>query len=617
MKSFDILLKKSIKAEKELRFYIYAIFVLATVFSFLIFLSSNQTFVELLYRENGMVSIMYVLICTVLIAIYIYLKSLYRNYFDQIRKDIGILISMGMPRKKLKKRLIVENLGFIIMADAAGVTVGFCVYAIVILHFILDRDENIFNGVLIGIFWLAVISILFVCLMGIVYNQRIINNQNIYEIISNRDGKMKRNTNGAVQARVGFFFLVGGNCVLLYNKIGMVEHSNLLPIVSVCIVCIGIYFTVLSFGYWFSVILQRKKGASWNLILLNEIRNHYRNSAKALSAYAIINWLLVFLMVIIMMLGLENWSLDASDSPFEYVLEFGENQYGDMESFLLQQQNSIRECYMIPSVDGYAIYGETGITMIPEKSYNAIMGRMLNIESGHTIVLSQLDRSMVSITKEADGREWHYWEIDEEIPIDVEGNKYCFFTDYEIWEYLFNCEDSQRRILILNDEDFSTVAQQGFLFYKLCINLTENACFDSNIVSENIRLIGKWDHYLRIQKENRILIFSLVTTLVVLCILLLLTQHMQYISEKNGRKRDYNLQITLGIEKDCREKVRKKSLWIKNLLPVFIGGLTGCLCTICFIKDMNMYLAVLPFTIFLLECIMQICVYFIESRFNF
>ncbi len=209
MKSFDILLIKSIKAEKELRFYIYAIFVLATVFSFLIFLSSNQTFVELLYRENGMVSIMYVLICTVLIAIYIYLKSLYRNYFDQIRKDIGILISMGMPRKKLKKRLIVENLGFIIMADAAGVTVGFCVYAIVILHFILDRDENIFNGVLIGIFWLAVISILFVCLMGIVYNQRIINNQNIYEIISNRDGKMKRNTNGAVQARVGFFFSGG------------------------------------------------------------------------------------------------------------------------------------------------------------------------------------------------------------------------------------------------------------------------------------------------------------------------------------------------------------------------------------------------------------------------
>ncbi len=616
MKSFDILFRKSIKAEKGLRFYIYAIFVLATVFSFLFFLSSNQTFEELLYRENGMVSIMYMLICTVLIAICIYLKSLHRNYFDQIRKDAGILISMGMPRKKLKKRLITENLGYIIMADVAGVTVGFCVYTVVILHFILDRDVNIFDGILAETFLLAVISILLVCLVGIVYNQRILSSQNIYEIINNRNGKMRRNVNGAVQARIGFFLLVCGNGALLYNKIGRAEHSNLLPIVSVCIVCIGIYFTVLSFGYWFSVILQRKEGAGWNLILLNEIRNHYRNSAKALSAYAIINWLLIFLTVIIMMLGLENRSLDTSDSPFEYVLEFGENQYDDMESFLLQQQNSIQECYMIPSVDGYAIYGETEITMIPEESYNVITGKMLNIERGHTVVLSQLDRSMVSITKEADGREWHYWEIDAEIPIDVDGNKYCFFTDYEIWEYLFNCEDSERRILILNDEDFSTVAQQEFLYYKLCINLTDNACLDSDIISENIRLIGKWDRYLRIQKENRILMFSLTAMLVVLCILLPLTQHMQYISEKNGRKRDYNLQTTLGIEKDCREKVRRKSLWIKSFLPVFIGGLTGCLCTICFIKDMDMYLAVLSFTVFLFECIMQLCVYSIESRLN-
>ena len=110
--------------------------------------------------------------------------------------------------------------------------------------------------------------------------------------------------------------------------------------------------------------------------------------------------------------------------------------------------------------------------------------------------------------------------------------------------------------------------------------------------------------------------FSLMTMLVVLCILLLLTQHMQYICEKNGRKRDYDLQITLGIEKDCREKARKRSLWVKNFLPVFIGGLTGCLCTICFIKDMNLYLVVLSFTVFLFECIMQFFVYFMEDRFD-
>lgn len=615
MKSFDILFKKGIKAKKELRFYICAVFVLAAVFSFSVFLSSNQTFVELLNRERGRISIVHMLICAVLIAITIYLKALHKNYFDRICKDIGILISMGISRKKLRKLLAVENLGSIIMADAAGTSVGGCVYGIVIWHGILDKNENIFNAALIGIFCLAFISILFVCLMGIVCNHRIINSQNVFDIIHHRDEKMRRHANGAAQSRIGFFSLAAGTGSLLYNKIGRAgqEHSNLLPLVSVCVVCIGIYFTVLSFGYWLSVILQKKEGTGEKLILLNEIRNHYKNSARALSAYAMINWLLVFLTVIILMLEMENLSLDTSDSPFDYVLEFGEEQYHDIESFFRKQPNSIHESYMIPSLDGYAVYGETEITMISEKSYDEITGKTLHIKSGHTVALSQLDRSMVNITKETDGREWHFGKIDEEIPVDVDGNQYGFLTDYEMWEYLFNCEDPQRRILILNNEDFSAIEQGSFLNYKLCINLTDHTFLDGSMMPENTRLIGKRDRFLRIQKENRILIFSLLTMLAVLCILLLLTQYMQYISEKKGRKRDDILQTTLGMERDCREKARKKSLRIKNFLPVLIGGLTGCICTICFIKDMNRYLAALAFTVFLFECMMQTFIYFMES----
>ena len=71
---------------------------------------------------------------------------------------------------------------------------------------------------------------------------------------------------------------------------------------------------------------------------------------------------------------------------------------------------------------------------------------------------------------------------------------------------------------------------------------------------------------------------------------------------KKRREKDYILQTTLGIERDGR---------------VLIGGLTGCMCTICFIKDMDIYLATLAFTVFLFECMMQFFVYFFESRFNF
>ena len=78
--------------------------------------------------------------------------------------------------------------------------------------------------------------------------------------------------------------------------------------------------------------------------------------------------------------------------------------------------------------------------------------------------------------------------------------------------------------------------------------------------------------------------------LVVLCILLLLTQHIQDISEKKRREKDYILQTTLGIERDGREKAREKSIQIKIFTRID-WWLTGCMCTICFIKDMDIYLA--------------------------
>ena len=100
--------------------------------------------------------------------------------------------------------------------------------------------------------------------------------------------------------------------------------------------------------------------------------------------------------------------------------------------------------------------------------------------------------------------------------------------------------------------------------------------------------------------------------LAALNIILLFTQVTQYCSGKNRRKRDFYIQLTLGIKEGDKEKTRRQSLQIKNFLPVLIGGLAGCLCTICFIKDMNIYLAALSVAVFGVEIVMQIGVYAVE-----
>ena len=59
-------------------------------------------------------------------------------------------------------------------------------------------------------------------------------------------------------------------------------------------------------------------------------------------------------------------------------------------------------------MEAETVYGKMKITLIPEDVYVEMTGENLGIESGHIIVLSQLDRSMVNIQKMPDGREWHY-----------------------------------------------------------------------------------------------------------------------------------------------------------------------------------------------------------------
>lgn len=617
MESFDSLLGKSIKTGKEFRLYVGAVLILSVAFSFLAFLACDRTFEELLQRENGMISIMYLILCGILAAVFLYLMCLYRNFLSANIRNLGILIAMGVPRRRLKKYLLTRTAVPVVMAVVAGVVFGYGIYAIVILNGVIHTGKTILQDISIPLLLSAVLIMIFVCYAGIIWNHRTLSCKNILDIVNERETKMKRKGRPEVMAAAGLALLVAGNIFLLINKIGAHEYSNLVPLISIVTVICGVYLSVLSFGHWSPAVMRYRDKSRKSLLLINEIRSYYRNDAKALSAYAIINWINIFLIVVILMLWQENAGMDFSDSPYDYVLEFEEQGYDAMTEFVNQNEGALQERHILKSLKAATEYGITGeVILVPEEDYNEMTGRKLELEKGHMVVLSQLDRSMVDVITEPDGREWHYWEIDQEIPMDVCGYQFSFVTDYEIWEYLFNCEDSQQRILILNDDDFQNAAQHGPLQYRLCINLVEGKSLNISSMDNKIqpvRILGRQEHFRKMQRENNILIVSLIAMLTVLNIILLFTQFTQYYSGKKNRKRDSYIQLTLGIKEGDKEKTRQKSLQIKNFLPVLIGGLTGCLCTICFIKDMNIYLAVLAVIVFLAEIVMQMGVYVVEK----
>ncbi len=616
MESFDSLLRKSIKTGKEFRFYVGAVLILSAAFSFLVFLACDKTFEELLQRENGMIGMMYLILAAILAAVFFYLMCLYRNFLSANIRNSGILIAMGVPRKKLKKNLLIRTAIPVVTAVVAGAVFGYGIYDIVILNGVIHTGKTIFQDISIQLLLTVILILISICYVGMMWNHRVFNYKDILDIVNGREAKMKRSGRAKVMAAVGLVLLVVGNLFLISSKVGTKEPSNLLVLISTVTVICGVYLSVFSFGYWFPAVLAYRDKSRKSLLLINEIRSHYRNDAKALSAYAIINWINVFLTVVIVILWLDNALLDYSDSPYDYVLEFGEQGYDDMTEFVNQNEDSLYERHILRSLDG-TTDGGWEVVLIPEADYNEMTGKALEIEKGHMVVLSQLDRSMVNIIKEPDGREWHFWEIDDEIPMDICGYQTSFVTDYEIWEYFINCEDSQQRILILNDGDFGMAAQHGSLQYKLCVKLVEGKSLDISSPDEkmqSVRILSRQEHFMKMKRENNILIVSLIAMLAALNIILLFTQVTQYCSGKNSRERDSYIQLTLGIKEGDKAKTMQQSLQIKNFLPVLIGGLTGLLCTICFIKDTNIGLAVLAVGVFLAEIVMETGVYIVEKR---
>ena len=614
MGSFDSLLRKSIKTGKEFRFYVGAVLILSAAFSFLVFLACDKTFEELLQRENGMIGMMYLILAAIFAAVFFYLMCLYRNFLNANIRNSGILIAMGMPRKKLKKHLLIRTVIPVVTAVVAGAVFGYGIYDIVILNVVIHTGKTILQDLSISLLLSVVLILIFVCYVGVIWNHRVFNDKDILDIVNGREAKMKRIGRAKVMAAVGLVMLVVGNLFLINNKIGTKEPSNLLVLISTVTVICGVYLSVFSFGYWFPAVLNYRDKSRKSLLLINEIRSHYRNDAKALSAYAIINWINVFLTAVIVILWLNNTMLDDSDSPYDYVLVFEEQDYDAMAEFLNRNEDAVYERHILKSLEG-TTDGGWEVVLIPEADYNEMTGKALELEKGHMVVLSQLDRSMVNITTEPDGREWHFWEIDYEIPMDICGYQTSVVMDYEIWEYFINCEDSEQRILILNDDDFEMAAQNASLQYRLCINLVEGKSFTISSPDEkmqSVHILGRQEHFMKVKKENNIFIVSLIAMLVALNIILLFTQVTQYYSEKNSRKRDSYIQLTLGIKEGDKEKTRRQSLQIKNFLPVLIGGLAGCLCTICFIKDMNIYLAALSVAVFGIEIVMQMGVYVVE-----
>ena len=614
MESFDSLLRKCIKTGKEFRFYGVAVFILSLVLSFLVFLACNKTFEELLQRENGAIGIMYLILGAIFAAVFFYLMCLYRIFLSANIRNSGILIAMGMPRKKLKKHLLIRTALPVVTAVVAGTVFGYGIYDIVILNGVIHTGKTILQDLSISLLLAVILILISVCYVGMIWNHKVFNHKDILDIVNGREAKMKSSGRPKVMAAAGLFFLVVGNLFLIINKVGTKEPSNLVVLISMVTVICGVYLSVFSFGYWFPAVLVYRDKSRKSLLLINEIRSHYRNDAKALSAYAIISWINVFLTVVIVILWLNNTMLDYSDSPYDYVLVFEEQGYDAMAEFVNQNEDAVHEKHILKSVEGITVYGESEVVLISEADYNEMAGWALELEKGHMVLLSQVDRSMVNITTEPDGREWSYCAIDEEIPIDIYGYQISFVIDYEIWEYFINCEDSQQRILILSDDDFGMAAQHGSLQYKLCVNLEEGKSLDISSPDEkmqSVRILGRQEHFIKVQRENNILIVSLIAMLAALNIILLFTQVTQYCSEKNSREKDSYIQLTLGIKEGDKEKTRRQSLRIKNFLPVLIGGLTGCLCTICFIKYMDILVA-LVVAVFGAEIVMQMGVYVAE-----
>lgn len=516
-------------------------------------------------------------------GIFAVISFLYYHYLsiyilEEKLKDYGILVSLGKKRQTLE-RLFFQRLALALLpAVLAGLLTGSILYAAAML--VLQRQGYlVFQRMKLHGYLFVLAAYILTFLLNKLLLRRYFRKMSIPDMISCRRTEKKLRRPGFCQA-AGTALLAAG-LLLAGASHRTASYGLFTAFVPMLCLAAGAYLLTLSFPFWFLQLVRRREGRYHkNLFFISQLRTNYNKYAKLLTACTLLIIFGMFLLAsdIRYAVSADDGALDKPYDIAAAIDDIGEAQER-LKAFEQGKESLLAKTLLVEMTEGKIPWESEAYTkpvlIMPERSYEKLTGKKPGIPAGQMYVLSQLDRTRVTVgTGIEDGVEWGF-QPPGAIRFQVGGQVFEKELVKEIWEIVFNLEDQMQRTYVLNDGDYDALAEsagcRGGAYFAV-VNEKEAL---PRIVKELSGISGRMEEKtesLAAQKRDKGIVAAVILAAAALLLLslsgLLLLRIRQY--RKEEKEKYLNL-YTLGCTLLQLLLELKKEMAVLFFLPFFIG----------------------------------------------
>lgn len=553
---------------------------------------------------------------------FIYYHYLCVYTFEEKAKDYGILSSFGYSKKKILKCLFEALAKSVVISVICGLLLGTLFYCTILILLNSTLSTTFKYPPLQGYFFVCIV---YMTIFGVnVFSLRKkISSMETFDMLNYK--KQEKNIlNPALFQNIGIALLVLGVLLLFVLKNSEVYNmaSALLPMLSLTACA---YFLTLSFAHWFpKLFITSKTRYLNNLFYISQLRTNYKKYAEILTACTIIVIFGLYMIIMDISFTTSSSSHDF-EMPFDFIVsgdDMGSSTSLKIRQFESAQGQSIKTAHLVEVADGAIQWDGDGynrkIHIMPETSYESLMGKSLTMQQGEIIVLSQINREYYDVgTQFDDGIEWGF-QPPGDVSFQISDKIFKGRIIGEIWENVYNISDQNIRTYIISSLDYVEIIQKlGNRQWIYFVSVSNRECLTD--INEQLQAIGSQidvkSENMETYKQNNMMVAFLILLaamlLFVSLISLIILRIHQNIKEE---KKKYTNLFFVGYSSEQVETELKKEMSTLFFLPLVIGSVIAVIYTVFSNTKVNLQLAIITIIAILLLLAVEYILYKITVK---
>lgn len=453
----------------------------AILYSF-ISVISNEQFIQIVKKDNGVEAFLQgVIVVLCLFALFLGIYGNEKMLFDYKKTFIRMHNQgCGMGRIRFLTNIITiyAAIGGMIFGNVIGVLLCNGFHMLICKCMELPYNFKLFHsGIYSSLLLFFVIVVLVIISNCWNTNRMLMQDMNEINVgffrTGMKNGKGEHTSVSKEEGKGSTVCFLLGCMLILYSLLGwrnFASNANSSLVMVFAFAVIGIFMVIVSFGKVLITYGEKRK----KYVLVSNVRLMYKSYSKLIVALCILLIFSIFFVGTCYEDYKSSLETITDNKPYDLVVDAGDGAAGVVEATIRELGDEMKSTIMVPvlwNADNHE-KGNKNYEIISRTAYIKLARKSCDIAPNECYVITQLRREQSC--------EW--MPVGEHVSIEMGDAHIQVKIQKEEWAYLYNTEDSFRRIIVVDDSIFTKLANscnREMKMYRYLVNYTASDVLNS------------------------------------------------------------------------------------------------------------------------------------------